>query len=148
MKKLIFLLAMLLGAGAAGAQVRFEKLTTDALRAEAMERGKLVFIDLYAEWCPPCRMMERQVFSRKDVGAFMERHFVAAKYDTELDTGRELMRRYGSGSIPLYLVFDTEGTLLGGLRGATDAETFMKHLQAIVDKAAAAQATAAEESGK
>lgn len=147
MKKLIFLLAMLLGAGAAGAQVRFEKLTPDALREEALKRDKLVFVDLYADWCPPCRMMERQVFSRKDVGAYMERHFVAAKYDTDRDTGRELMKRYGSGSIPLYLIFDTEGTLLGGIRGATDAETFLKNLQTIVDKART-PATATDGSGK
>lgn len=69
----------------------------------AVKTGKLVFIDLYATWCPPCRMMEREVFSRKDVGDFMERHFVAAKYDVDKTTGKELLKRYGSGAIPLYL---------------------------------------------
>lgn len=138
MKKMILMLMLALGAGAAQAQVKFEKKSPDAVREMAVRQNKLVFIDLYADWCPPCRMMERQVFSRKDVGEFMERHFVAAKYDTGEQTGRELMDRYGSGSIPLYLVFDTEGNLLGGLRGATDAPTFLKNMQGIVDKAAGA----------
>lgn len=113
MKKLIFLLLLALGTGAARAQVKFETKSTDAVREMAIKQGKLVFIDLYASWCPPCRMMEKQVFSRKDVGEFMDQRFVAAKYDTDKTTGRELLKKYGSGSIPLYLVFDTRGELLG-----------------------------------
>lgn len=118
MKKLIFILMLALAAGAAQAQVKFETKSTDAVREMAVKTGKLVFIDLYATWCPPCRMMEREVFSRKDVGDFMERHFVAAKYDVDKTTGKELLKRYGSGAIPLYLVFDTQGELLGRIQGA------------------------------
>ena len=131
MKKLIFLLMLGLAAATAHAQVKFETRSTDAVRALAEQRGKLVFIDLYASWCPPCRMMERQVFSRKDVGEFMDQRFVAAKFDTDKPTGKELMKRYGKGSIPLYLVFDTRGELLGRIQGAADAETFMENLQTI-----------------
>ena len=120
-----------LGTGAAQAQVKFETKSTDAVREMAIKQGKLVFIDLYASWCPPCRM-ERQVFSRKDVGEFMDQRFVAAKYDTDKATGRELMKKYGSGAIPLYLVFDTRGELLGRIQGAADAETFMDNLRTII----------------
>ena len=130
MKKLIFLLLLALGTGAARAQVKFETKSTDAVREMAIKQGKLVFIDLYASWCPPCRMMEKQVFSRKDVGEFMDQRFVAAKYDKT--TGRELLQKYGSGSIPLYLVFDTRGELLGRITGAADAETFMDNLRTII----------------
>ena len=73
----------------------------------AIKQGKLVFIDLYASWCPPCRMMAWQVFSRKDVGEFMDQRFVAAKYDTR-------------------------GELLGRIQGAADAETFMDNLRTII----------------
>ncbi|MFR6634084.1 MAG: thioredoxin family protein [Alistipes onderdonkii] len=97
MKKLIFILMLALAAGAAQAQVKFETKSTDAVREMAVKTGKLVFIDLYATWCPPCRTMEREVFSRRDVGDFMEQHFVAAKYDVDKTTGKELLKRYGSG---------------------------------------------------
>ena len=66
MKKLIFILMLSLAAGAAQAQVKFETKSTDAVREMAVKTGKLVFIDLYATWCPPCRLMEREVVSRKD----------------------------------------------------------------------------------
>lgn len=132
MKRLLLLLLLALGAGMAQAQVRFETKTTDAVREMAVRSGKLVFIDLYADWCPPCRMMERDVFSRRDVGEFMERYFVAAKYNTDKTTGRELLKKYGSGSIPLYLIFDTEGGLLGRIQGAADAGTFLDNLRQIL----------------
>ena len=124
MKKLIFVLLLALGAGAAQGQVKFETKSTDAVREMAIKSGKLVFIDLYASWCPPCRMMEREVFSRKDVGDFMQQRFVAAK---------ELMKRYGSGAIPLYLVFDTQGELLGRIQGASAPKEFMESVQKIID---------------
>ena len=42
------------------------------------------------------------------------------------------MKMYGSGAIPLYLVFDTRGELLGLIQGAADAETFMDNLRTII----------------
>lgn len=132
MKKLIFVLMLALGAVAAQGQVRFETKSTDAVREMAQKQGKLVFIDLYASWCPPCRMMDKQVFSREDVGEFMQQHFVTAKYDTDKTTGKELMKRYGRGAIPLYLVFDTEGELLGRIQGAAAADEFIENLKTIL----------------
>lgn len=133
MKRFALMLLLLLGAASAGAQVRFSTRSTDAVRRMAIEQQKLVFIDLYATWCPPCQMMEREVFSRSDVGEFMASRFVCAKYDVDKTTGRELLKRYGSRSVPLYLVFDTEGELLGRIRGAAPAEEFMAVIERILN---------------
>lgn len=132
MKKVILAMLLLLGAVAVRGQVRFEALSTDALRERAIRNGRLVFIELYADWCPPCRTMEQEVFSDKELGAFFERHFIAARYNTDRRTGRELMKRYGSGTIPLGLVFDTEGNLLGRIQGAAAPEVYLNDLRKIL----------------
>ena len=125
---------MMSAVGPLAAQVRFETGSTDSVRRMAQQQGKLVFIDLYADWCPPCRSMERSVFSRAEVAEFMARNFVAAKYNVDQTLGRELLGEYGRGSIPLYLVFDTEGTLWGRIEGASSADTFVKNLRSVIDR--------------
>ena len=134
MKKWIMVLALMLAAAGAEAQVKFETKSTEAVREMAVKECKLVFIDLYASWCPPCRMMERHVFSRKEVGQFMSERFVAAKYDTDEATGKELMRKYGSGAIPLYLIFNTQGELLGRIQGASSADEFMDNVRKVLKR--------------
>lgn len=109
---------------AADAQVRFLDSSTDAVRKEAIAQDKLVFIDLYATWCGPCKAMERDVFSKKEVGDFMDEYFVAAKYDIDKPTGKALAGKHGIRSIPTYLVFNTEGDLLGKITGSMPAEEF------------------------
>lgn len=49
----------------------------------------------------------------KEVGDFMDEYFVAAKYDIDKPTGKALAGKHGIRSIPTYLVFNTEGDLLG-----------------------------------
>ncbi len=131
---LFAVVAMLSAVGPLSAQVRFETGSTDSVRRMAQQQSKLVFIDLYADWCPPCRSMERQVFSRTEVGEFMARYFVAAKYNVDQTLGRELLSEYGRGSIPLYLIFDTEGNLWGRIEGASSADTFVKDLRSVIDR--------------
>ena len=133
MKRLILLLTLLCVCGVAEAQVQFASGSTAKLRKTAIQEGKLLFIDLYAPWCGPCRMMDQQVFSQKEVGDFFAQHFVAAKYNVEQPTGNQLMREHGRGAIPLYLIFSTDGELLGRIEGSSSAEKLLADLRRIIE---------------
>ncbi|MEG1759013.1 MAG: thioredoxin family protein [Alistipes sp.] len=132
MKKILLVLLLLLSTGSLTAQVTFETSSTDTVRAKAEKAGKLVFIDLYATWCPPCRAMEQQVFSLPEVGNFMSQRFVCAKYDTDKPTGKKLLKKYGSGAIPLYLIFRTNGELVGRITGGAAAKEFMSNIESML----------------
>ncbi len=136
MKRIIVMVALLLfaGVGIASAQVKFEKKTTEEISKMAAAEGKFVFIDLYADWCPPCRLMEKQVFSQKDVGEYMSKNFVSAKYNVDEKVGKDLLTKYGKGSIPTYVVLDAKGEVLGTIVGAADKDTFVKKLDEFIDK--------------
>ena len=135
MKKILFTLLLIVGAAVtANAQVRFSDKNLDAVREEAVQQNKLVFIDLYATWCGPCKSMERDVFSQAKVGDFMAEHFVAAKYDIEKPTGSALAKKYGVRSIPTFLIFDTEGELLAQITGGMPADEFIRTLEQVLQK--------------
>ena len=131
MKKLIFILMLSLAAGAAQAQVKFETKSTDAVREMAVKTGKLVFIDLYATWCPPCRQELTRVQTdiidrfagkefvflpvsrgekREAVEAFREKTGYA--FPMGLDPARTVYDRYASNYIPRNFVIDRKGKVV------------------------------------
>lgn len=134
MRKWLITLLLTLGAWAAQAQVRFETKSTDTIHEMAVREGKMVFIDLYAPWCPPCRAMDKQVFSRSDVAEFLHARFIPVKYNIDKPTGKALMRKYNAQGIPTYLIFTSDGELLGRITGASDAEEFMADVNKIASR--------------
>lgn len=134
MKKLLLSLAVLLSAATLSAQVNFIDGDTNQLKKLAQSSGKLAFVDLYADWCPPCRTMQREVFSRKDVGDFMSENFISAKYNVDHAIGKSLSGDYQVSSIPTFLIFNPEGELVGRVVGGMDAEKFISNMKEILHK--------------
>lgn len=107
------------------AQVEFHTGGLDALYSSAKRQDKLVFMDLYASWCPPCKTMESTVFSREDVGEFMASNFVSAKYNVDDQLGNEIANKYQVHSIPTYLIFTPDGEFVGRMAGAMSPADFV-----------------------
>ena len=136
MKKLIFILMLALAAGAAQAQVKFETKSTDAVREMAVKTGKLVFIDLYATWCPPCRQELTRVQTdiidrfagkefvflpvsrgenREAVEAFREKTGYA--FPMGLDPEQKIYRLYASNYIPRNFLIGKDGKVISATIG-------------------------------
>ena len=54
---------------------------------EAFERAKkgpkLIFVDLYADWCVPCRIMDANVYSDPTVASLLNTRFYSVKLDAD-----------------------------------------------------------------
>jgi thioredoxin-related protein len=44
---------------------------------------KKIFVDVYAKWCGPCRMMDRYTFSNPAVADYLNKNFYPVKFDAE-----------------------------------------------------------------
>jgi thiol:disulfide interchange protein len=53
-----------------------------ALEKAKME-PKLIFVDLYADWCVPCRIMDANVYNNPTVASILNTRFYAAKLDAD-----------------------------------------------------------------
>ncbi|MDE0659225.1 MAG: thioredoxin family protein [Gammaproteobacteria bacterium] len=99
----------------------FEGSWDDAFKA-AEENGQLVFVDVYTEWCGPCKLMDANVFPKDAVGDYFNARFVNIKLDAEDEdvNGPEIGDRYGISAYPTLLFLNPDGSELG--RGVAGLE--------------------------
>ena len=92
-------------------------------RARSLERPLL--LDLYTDWCAPCRRMSAEVFPDPRVTAVLTRDFVPVKLDAEADTNAALVARLGVSQFPTLVVLDADGAELHRSVGFLGAEEFV-----------------------
>jgi tetratricopeptide (TPR) repeat protein len=99
--------------------------------AAAKSAGKLVFVDVGAYWCPPCRQLEEEVFTRPDVGQAIGEKFVALHVDAEKGEGPELVARYKVQAYPTLLVLEASGVEKGRIVDAMEPPALLAALATI-----------------
>ncbi|UFH33187.1 thioredoxin family protein [Chryseobacterium sp. C-71] len=117
--------------GFAQDEIQFQDLPFKDLVAKAKKENKLVFIDAYAAWCGPCKMMEKNVFTKKSVGDFYNKNFVNARIDMEKGEGREVAQKFGVRSYPTYLFLNGDGELVSQNYGYMEEGIFLAMAQDI-----------------
>lgn len=113
MNKIVPFLLLLIGFSAAAQEsINFENKTFQEILAQAKKEKKLIFLDAYASWCGPCKMMEKNVFPLKAVKEYFNSNFINAHFDMEKGEGRDIARKYGIRSYPTYLFLNGDGEVV------------------------------------
>lgn len=114
-----------------------EGLTWSQLKEKAKVESKFIFVDCYATWCGPCKMMDRNVYPLKNVGDSVNAHFIAVKVQmdtTEQDDemvkswyadARLIKTSYKIAAFPSFLFFSPEGELVHRDVGYKDEKEFL-----------------------
>src|SRR4051794_36105715 len=100
---------------AAKKESAFRPLSLDKAVEVAKEEKKVVFIDFYADWCGPCKLLDAQTFSDDRVEKFFKEKAVAIKVD--VDREKELARRFQIKYMPTLVFLNAEGKEIGRLVG-------------------------------
>ena len=80
----------------------------DAL-IEAKKENKLVFIDAYASWCGPCKLLKQNTFTDRMVIKYFNDHFINVSVDVEKGEGPSLATKYNVTHFPTLIIADNEG---------------------------------------
>lgn len=92
----------------------------------AKTQGKPLFVMLYADWCPHCNQMKKEVFSDPVVMDFLKKNYVCSWKNIEKEEGIALRDKYNTKSLPTFLFIDPANeTLLYALKGESKKEEFM-----------------------
>jgi len=96
-----------------------------ALQA-AKNENKLVFLDIYATWCGPCKMLKQYTFTDSAVGNFFNKNFVNISIDGEKGVGPQLAQQYSIEGYPTLIVADATGKPVLLTAGYMPADALMQ----------------------
>ncbi len=100
-----------------------------AALARARQEGKPLVLDFQAEWCEPCKRIERETFADADVAELLEQ-CILLKIDT--DEYPDLAKHFGVVGLPDIRLLTSDGEQQRQLQGFQDAEAMLVELQALI----------------
>ncbi|QEC42958.1 thioredoxin family protein [Pseudobacter ginsenosidimutans] len=123
-----------------GDGIRFEKgLSWQQIKEKAKKENRYIFMDCYATWCAPCKLMSDSIFTKKEVGDVFNQKFInvkvqmdkTAKDNEEIKSWYEdaaaIAKEYGVMAVPNFFYFSPEGKLVHLFVGTTsDPKQFIE----------------------
>lgn len=108
------------------------------------ENPKMIFIDVYTDWCGWCKKMDASTFSNEEIAKYMNEHYYPVKLDAEMkgeiefkgktyvnsgksrNSSHELAKKLLNGqmSYPSYAFLTKEADLLTVVQGYIEAKDF------------------------
>ena len=117
------------GPGDAAAAERSWHRSLTTARAEAEQGGKLVFVDLFADWCGWCRVLDRKVFSQPVFDELAQR-MVLVRLDVEDGAeGARTQLRYEATGLPTTLILEPSGALVGKVTGVAEPAEYVANIE-------------------
>lgn len=101
----------------------------ESAKTAASRSNRLVLIHFYADWCQPCKTMDRDVFSRADVATAVQNDFVPVKINA--DHRPQTAKQYGVTALPTDVIITPDGQVVNRFSGRSDASQYVGKLTAI-----------------
>lgn len=113
-------------------QINFQDISFDEALVKAKTENKKVFIDVYTDWCGPCKSIDKNVFKKKEIGDRMNPDYVSIKIEAEKDADRGSLKQFSVRAYPTMLILDGDGKLLHRIVGSKSVQGFHKELNALL----------------
>ncbi len=92
----------------------------------AQKENKPIFLDAYASWCGPCKMLKKNTFSKKEAGDFFNLHFINVSLDMEKGEGPALADKFAVDAYPTLIIADKNGNIVTFTKGYMNAHELVE----------------------
>lgn len=119
--------------GILSAQVLFSDVNgleeMERMRQQASVRQIPLFVDVYADWCAPCKVMDEQVYTDPEVATYMNDQFISIRLDGESEYGKKFATEHELQGYPSMFIFSPAGELISRIIGFTEADELLVSLK-------------------
>ena len=114
--------------------VIFQNITFNEALKKAKDENKLIFMNVYAVWCGPCKMLKNTTFKSAQVADLLNKNFINLDIDAEKGEGIELAERYNVEAHPLMLLIDANGKVIKSILGYRKDAQLLSEVKDFVKK--------------
>ena len=98
----------------------------------AAHSNRLVLVHFWGNGCPPCAWMEREVFTRPEVGQAVDQAFVAVKINKSQLPGTA--SQFGVVAVPTDVIITPQGQILEKFQGSAPPAQFINRLTQVAQR--------------
>jgi thiol-disulfide isomerase/thioredoxin len=111
-----------------------ENSTLSGIFDKAAIENKLVFVDVHAEWCAPCKLMQRDVYTHESTATYFNNNFVNTMVDIDTLEGPDIKLIFDINVIPTLLWLDSKGRVVHRKEGACYHGDLIKNAEMALQK--------------
>ena len=100
--------------------------TWSEILKKAKAEKKVIFFDAYTTWCGPCKLLQKNVFTRADVAEVFNKSFINVKFDMESGEGPKLAQKYPLEGYPTLFFIDPDGKVVQQVIGYQNPDALIK----------------------
>ncbi len=111
--------------------IQFNKESWSNILALAKKENKLIFLDIYATWCGPCKRLKKNTFTNKKVGNFFNSNFINVTMDGEEGEGITISEKYKVSSYPTLYFINSDGKIITKEEGYLNPAEILKFAKSV-----------------
>ena len=120
--------------------IDFREITNEqeweAAFLDAKESNKLIFADVYTDWCTYCHKLDKEVYTDDQVISYFNENFINIKFDAESQYGYQLAQRFRVEGYPTLLFLTAEQEVFENIGGFVPAPTLLAYGQQTISSIA------------
>ena len=133
----------------AGAQIHSVNFSQDLSWQGVLQKAKIenkyIFVDCYASWCGPCKLMDKDVYPIDSIGTLMNDHFISVKVQCDssvndnenirswYSVAHDIVDKYRIRAYPTFLFLSPEGEIVHKGMGYQTPADFVGLVKAALD---------------